>query len=313
MTNLFIIGNGFDLAHGMKTKYSDFRKFLIHNYLDDNYNPYSFCEVPQRTLMPDGDEQYNKNDVVKSILKILDDTEGVNWNKIEYSLGILEYGHFLDDYGDYDPDDDNYIRNMYYKNQDLSKELCGALRQIKQYFHEWVDTININKIPIKSFQKIIHSKDDLFITFNYTKTLENLYNIQNVCHIHGTAEDEIYFGHGNVESKLEKYENYWFGAETTLERLDAELRKNTIEAYNNHKDFFNKLYIIGNKTPLNIYSYGFSFSEVDEYYLIKIFENLNTNNMCFYINNYDDEKTRKKFANTLRKCGFKGKIDIFFK
>ena len=34
MSALFILGNGFDLAHAMPTKYSDFRKELIRNYPD---------------------------------------------------------------------------------------------------------------------------------------------------------------------------------------------------------------------------------------------------------------------------------------
>ena len=28
MSNLFIIGNGFDIAHGLPTKYADFKKYL---------------------------------------------------------------------------------------------------------------------------------------------------------------------------------------------------------------------------------------------------------------------------------------------
>lgn len=32
MATLFIIGNGFDLAHGMPTQYSDFRKFIVETY-----------------------------------------------------------------------------------------------------------------------------------------------------------------------------------------------------------------------------------------------------------------------------------------
>ena len=32
--DLYIIGNGFDLAHGIKSKYSDFRDFLASNQLE---------------------------------------------------------------------------------------------------------------------------------------------------------------------------------------------------------------------------------------------------------------------------------------
>lgn len=34
MKNLFIIGNGFDIAHGFKTQYSCFKEW-IENLLDD--------------------------------------------------------------------------------------------------------------------------------------------------------------------------------------------------------------------------------------------------------------------------------------
>ena len=34
MRSLFILGNGFDLAHGMPTRYSDFRKYLVSSYPD---------------------------------------------------------------------------------------------------------------------------------------------------------------------------------------------------------------------------------------------------------------------------------------
>ena len=34
MSSLFIAGNGFDIAHGIPTKYSDFRTFLIDMFPD---------------------------------------------------------------------------------------------------------------------------------------------------------------------------------------------------------------------------------------------------------------------------------------
>lgn len=311
MAKLFIIGNGFDLAHGMKTKYSDFRQFLIDNYLDGEYTPYSFCDVPQTILMPDGDEQYNERDVVESILKILDDTEGVDWNNVETSLGCLQYHLFLDDYDFYDPEDDNYMRDTYYRNQDLSSQLQGALCQINNYFQEWINTIEIATIPKTEFRKLINPQDDLFINFNYTRTLQDLYNIQNVCHIHGTANEKIYFGHGERECPRDEYEKYWFGAESSLERLHFDLRKNTDEAFQNHKDFFDELCFSARNSTLDIYSYGFSFSDVDKFYLEKICKIIDTQQICFYMNDYDNVLKRKHFAEVLLDCDFKGQISSF--
>lgn len=311
MAKLFIIGNGFDLAHGMKTKYSDFRQFLIDNYLNGEYMPYTFCDVPQTTLMPDGDELYNDVDVVKSILKVLDDTEGVDWNEVEDSLGCLQYSHFLDDYGEYNPEDDNYIRDTYCRNQDASKQLCGAICQINNYFQEWVKTIKIATTPKKEFMELISQQNDLFLNFNYTSTLQDLYNIKKVCHIHGTVNDKIYFGHGESYCPSEEYEKYWFGAEYSLKRLFFDLRKNAKEAFNKHKGFFNELCVIACNSTLDIYSYGFSFSRADKYYLKEICSIINTSNIRFFINDYDDEFKRKHFTDTLLECGFKGTISSF--
>ena len=32
MSTLFIIGNGFDIAHGIPSRYSDFRQFILEKY-----------------------------------------------------------------------------------------------------------------------------------------------------------------------------------------------------------------------------------------------------------------------------------------
>lgn len=311
MAKLFIIGNGFDLAHKMKTEYSDFRQFLIDNYLNGEYMPYTFCDVPQTTLMPDGNEQYNDVDVVKSILKVLDDTEGVNWHEIEDSLGCLQYSHFLDDYGEYDPEDDNYIRDTYYRNQDLSKQLHGAICQINNYFQEWVKTIKVATTPKQDFMELISPQNDLFLNFNYTSTLQDLYNIKKVCHIHGTVNDKIYFGHGESDCPSGEYEKYWFGAEYSLEQLFFDLRKNTQEAFNKHRNFFKELHDIACNSILDIYSYGFSFSDVDKYYLKEICGIIKTKNICLFMNDHDDVFKRKRFADVLVECGFKGTISSF--
>ena len=295
----------------MKTEYSDFRQFLIDNYLNGEYMPYTFCDVPQTTLMPDGEELYNDVDVVKSILKVLDDTEGVNWHEIEDSLGCLQYSHFLDDYGEYDPEDDNYIRDTYYRNQDLSKQLHGAICQINNYFQEWVKTIKIATTHKQDFMELISPQNDLFLNFNYTSTLQDLYNIKKVCHIHGTVNDKIYFGHGKGDCPSGEYEKYWFGAEYSLKQLFFDLRKNTEEAFNKHKDFFNELHDIACNSTLDIYSYGFSFSDVDKYYLKEICRIIKTKNICFFMNDHDNAFKREHFADVLVECGFKGTISSF--
>ena len=40
MKKLFIIGNGFDRAHGLRTGYEDFHKYLKETYYDTDENVY---------------------------------------------------------------------------------------------------------------------------------------------------------------------------------------------------------------------------------------------------------------------------------
>lgn len=306
MTKLFIIGNGFDIFHNMKTKYTDFRKFLVKNYLKEDLTDTLYYEIPY----PNQEEIYDDKDCVRAIINILDETEPKRdeWNEVETSLGNLDYGVFLDDYGLYDK---NNIKETYYRNESCSIALCGALKQIDCYFQKWIETIKIAKIPKDTFKNMIDIEKDLFLTFNYTKTLESLYNAKNVCHIHGTIDDYIYFGHNNDEYNTDSIQRQWFGAENEINNLQNMLRKNTIEAYTNNIGFFNNLEILSKNETIDMYSFGFSFSSVDQFYLQQIFRIADTHNSTFYINSYHDKSERKSFENILRLSGFKGKIAIY--
>lgn len=308
MANLFIIGNGFDIAHGMKTKYSDFRKYLISKYLDEDPDNLNF-EVPYSNPKPDGGSEYNDADVVLAIIKLLDKTEGILWNDIESSLGILDYSDIFEEL-EFDTDHKN-LKHQYYNNEDIAMELCEAISLIQKYFHSWIKTIKISTTQLSDFQKLINPQKDLFLNFNYTRTLEKLYDVKNICHIHGSTRGKIYFGHGDDKDSTEDYQNDFLGAEYELNRLKHFLKKNTYLAYKKNIRFFSAIKKMLLHENLNIYSYGFSFSDVDKFYLKKIFLNTNTENICFYMNDYDKKSKRKQFEKILKECGFNGKISSF--
>ena len=84
MNKIFLIGNGFDLAHGLKTSYTDF----IGNFWDKKKN----AIIAGLKQIWDGSKTYNKyeDEVIEFIspceisklpLSVNSNTSGLNWFK----------------------------------------------------------------------------------------------------------------------------------------------------------------------------------------------------------------------------------------
>ncbi|MDF2857393.1 MAG: hypothetical protein K0Q87_3244 [Neobacillus sp.] len=304
MKKLFIIGNGFDVAHNLPTKYSDFQDYLIGKYPEASDE---CLVVPESFIMPDGEERYNDDEVVGFLLKIITETEatGEAWSDLENTLGQLDFDECFDDWDTDDNDDDNEWHRVY-RNEDTAANVSGAIKMIKEYFSDWIETINIFDIEQKTkFYHLIDRNNDLFLTFNYTQTLEEVYEAKNVYHIHGKQGGKLVFGHGNDRDNYDEYMNRNIGSENHLSELQATLKKDTQAVINQNKALFKAFGEVD-----EIYSYGFSFSEVDLVYIKEICSTSPTENIVWYINNYDSTKF-DIFKEKIIECGFNGKFDMF--
>ncbi|MCL2630633.1 MAG: bacteriophage abortive infection AbiH family protein [Firmicutes bacterium] len=307
--NLFIIGNGFDLMHGFKTSYNHFKEFLEKEY------PHSeaewFFPPDERTLMG-GDIGYDDNECASFIAYKISQVEGEKWSDLEGSLTKLWLSEYFEEL---DISDEKPFHTGY-KNEDTSADLIASISKILDFFDEWVSTIKINRSKIKAtFQALIDKNDDMFLTFNYTATLQKLYGAKNVCHIHGKQNEKLYFGHGE-DGERDEYDNderfcpygekRFHGA--GLWALFSSLRKKTEDALIENRTFFNTL----NTAPVQrIYSVGFSFSDVDMIYLKEICRYLDTNKITWFLHDYNDKKTRDGFIEKIKRCGFNGKFATF--
>ncbi|HBA68893.1 MAG TPA: hypothetical protein DCZ40_05990, partial [Lachnospiraceae bacterium] len=300
---LFVIGNGFDIAHGLPTKYSDFQNYLLENYPEASDD---CLVVPESFIMPDGEESYNDIEVVSFLLKIITESEatGEAWSDLENTLGKLNLDGCFDDWNLYDNDDNEW--HEVYRNEDIAANVCGAVQMIKKYFSNWVETIDVFKAKTKTnFSRLIEPDKDFFLTFNYTETLEHLYGVKNIFHIHGKQGGKLVFGHGNNIDYYDKYMDSHVGSESYLSELQLALKKDTQSIIKQNKKLFKEIGKVG-----QIYSYGFSFSEVDMVYIRELCKESKTENMVWYFNSYDKDKF-EIFKEELVKCGFKGKFDIF--
>ena len=147
-STVYIIGNGFDLHHGIPSEYSDFKEYL------------------ERTCPA----LYEK---IKKYYPEL----GPNWCNFEKSLGEADYASINND-------------SSLYIYRDLSSGL-------RTKFVNWVRSLE-NKLG----NKLLSFEDDSsFLTFNYTHTLQNTYEVNKsrITHIHKDWKcADLIFGHNNT-------------------------------------------------------------------------------------------------------------------
>lgn len=156
MKTLFIIGNGFDCyGHNMNTQYIDFRNFLVNRYPEYNKD---FGGILQETLMPDGDEVYDMNEVVGSLIRTIDECSLKDWNNLEECLGNeFIYNIAYDNewlYKMTDDEDDNIFHSVY-ENEDLTNSIAGAYHILIDLFSEWVfnELANIDFTRVQRLRK----------------------------------------------------------------------------------------------------------------------------------------------------------------
>nr|WP_297705296.1 AbiH family protein [uncultured Butyrivibrio sp.] len=299
--HLFIIGNGFDLAHNYPTSYNNFRDYLTDRFPgSDEYDEL----VPESTTMPDGEEKYDEDEIAGYVSRILDDCSGGDWGNLEAYLGSPVINSLVSDLDLLDPDDDSdkNLRHAYYNNVDRSTHMFATFPHVKDFFCDWImdyySGFNYGLNKLISRNKSIDWKSDIdevlkegdgFLDLNYTMTLEQVYGIdeRNICHVHGKVGDckeDIFLGHGEEDGEVEAFEI--LGAESNLTNLKRLLYKDTADAWNRHLDFFDR---IGGDL-VDIHSYGFSFSDVDLYYAERIAEIVDTAKVTWYINKFTDSE-----------------------
>lgn len=190
-TTLHIIGNGFDLAHDLKTSYGDFREWILSHKDDFPINEF-FLE-----------EAFGcSNDEL--------------WSNFETVLGRM--------------DPLTYLKGVYseYKNEEMEDQsekvssyvmsnFGSTFENVIEGFGQWARYINVAEAEskIRELENLFQfDTKGLFVNFNYTNTLERVYQIprQSILHIHGDAEDkhsQIIVGHDTdykqYEQPLETY------------------------------------------------------------------------------------------------------------
>lgn len=204
-----IIGNGFDLSHGLKTSYSHFNKFVSE--LDPKLVAH-VNEIFYNQGYPKEDIEYWSDlEVMLSSLSELDYDEHYEdaFNGAETDMDRASYWH--------DPE--------YNASQKAKNELLVPLK-LKNYFDRCINSINLRNVSRKPCLEM--NGYDLFINFNYTETLQDVYCIQNarIFHVHGDANSSYILGHNDIEKPPypDPYETY-IDPDTGETTSDADIRQ----------------------------------------------------------------------------------------
>ena len=338
MEKLFIIGNGFDIAHDLKTNYLYFKKFVyqqaygkdelleslqsenvIKLYLDrvdeeillEEIDDYT---IPEMRMAPDGGDLYPDDvELYKLLYQLMcqiTETEKF-WSDFEEKLAdfnkvSIETMDFLDDDGDLNgslmANNANEIGEILAKYIDYSLNKLFKL-WIEETYSDWKDRI-LTKSEESNYKllkdTVLKNSEALFINFNYTKTLEDLYKIpeEQVFHLHGVIGGrEFIFGHG-FDDEVEDPNPLDVGA--YLEEVVKKLKKPVDNVLTNYNELFEGL-----SSVKEIYFIGFGIHSeqiwVDSPYLKAIFKE--TPNADILLDSYYRFGNIVQIKRTLKKLG----------
>lgn len=201
-TSLFIIGNGFDIMHGVKSSYYNFRD-----------------SIGRKSILRWTLENYIKQDDI--------------WGNFENDLAYLDremmlgtLDDWLDNFNVLDEDEDDFSAADYFAAQESATSQIYILTQeLPKRFRKWISTLrpfSLSK-PVEDIIKI----EARYINFNYTEFLETIYEVpqDNILYIHGARRDkksQLVLGHGhNIEEVFEE----WYQANKNREEFQPKMLK----------------------------------------------------------------------------------------
>lgn len=203
---LYICGNGFDQHHGLPTSYKKYKEYLKKNY------PYVYCG-------------YNNFPYLSESLN----TD--KWSDIEYALRI-DYDEFFNQsvnelYPDMNDDSDSRWDNIDIDIENLTKFINDFTGKA---FIEWISIAE--KVPAVADLDL--DNESLYINFNYTNTLQRLYNIseKSILHIHGSLRNIDFndiLGYDVLPSFLSVEEAEVLGAKVKSDEWNNDCIRNEIQ------------------------------------------------------------------------------------
>lgn len=251
-TKLYVIGNGFDLWHGIRSSYAHFKEYVRWQDQDlfdaiDNYLP-----------------------------------AGEDWRDLEAALADVDVDSIIDDLCHFMPaysaDDwsDAGHHDFQYEVNQVVQHLSTDLRA---RFGVWIRSLEIPTPDIATKRMKSIDANAAFLTFNYTSTLGDLYAVPyaNVLHIHGETrlqDSELILGHAwnpaqrrslNDCPDIKDFDTRLIEAHEILDEYFSRTFKHSEQLIRENQPFFDQLGAIQ-----SVHVLGHSLSDVDLPYILAL-------------------------------------------
>lgn len=247
---LHIVGNGFDLAHGIASSYADFKDYAWKH--GDQYLM-GLLETCYPDANPWNGELYL-------------------WSDLERALGNPDFQAAFeastDDIQLEDGHEGRYIAQM----EDAPEFLLGMMFDaLHRVFEDWVNDIDNNVDPIPNLSHF--GGGDNYLSFNYTDTLEKVYGVprNRINYIHGrrNSDDEIIVGHHAVVNATDHLSDdpmvYEYQGYDNIANEVNKQRKLTSDIIANNSEYWQSLGQVD-----KVMVYGHSLADVDMAYFHEV-------------------------------------------
>lgn len=309
LQTLYIFGNGFDMAHDIKTPYSAFREFLKKNH--ESFLT-TFESMYSIQPLDDTEPWYTKAAQEKWDKRVIEDL----WRSFEERIGHPDVEGMYD--SAYSLVDTMPSEGIVDTMDEYWKEQYGLVDKLQKYVLEWLQTIDTSKVICKK-DNLINNKKDLFMNFNYTDTLESTYGVSYVFHPHGgvpsCCDVAPIMGHGNkyiidsyrrkAKEAQEEYVEWYESICNATTDFCESMFKDTDAIIRENDDFFSALWNVNQVVCL-----GLSFGDVDVPYLDRIQYEVRpeTRWMVYYYSEDDLKRLKNVFGIT----GISRKFELYF-
>ncbi|WP_426431476.1 AbiH family protein [Winogradskyella sp. HB-48] len=278
MNNLLIIGNGFDLAHNLKTRYTDFINYIIESNINDELQYKDLIKISR---------SISSLDFFKKAVNGKYHNPFACYNKF---FKLLISDNFLDNWCDIEKRYYDVLMNFDICGYDNINQFHEDFEVLKNHLSLYLEKQQVNPTKIESysylFKKLINDEKSTILNFNYTNTLSNYSDESSVIknkkfiNIHGQVNNNsnpIIFGFAADDEESRTLINY--GNREYMRYIKKQCYKKT-NCEDNLRSYLN------DTSNINVFIIGHSCGISDKLILNQIFnhENIKSIYVLFYEN-----------------------------